>query len=674
MGGCEWFLGVYAKGFFSDHLYVYFGVSNPESMEPGWKMRASYYVVLLNQSGKELCRTSEACNLFCPEVSNWCFSKTLPLSKLQEKGFLENNKLTIEVYIKVAEVVKSVSWIFVKHPDTAVHFLPKNKLVKKAHMNTLLCLIKTLRKPPLSLSETELSNAYSELTKLTEVGFKLDWLKSKLEKASLERKKSVSDGSQVQQLKEQVKNLELTVWDLKVELEKEKIVADKISAYDSRIKQISKYFVCFLLPRRTTKTLKSKQMGTQFRKALTLTVTNFSQKSSPINSPPFPSGGCNWYIKFYPKGSADDNYLSLFLSPDDPKSLGLNWKRRANFYFVLLNQSGKELHRTPEIGDQWFCDDSLSWGFPQTLPRKKLLDKIFLDNDRFNIEIYIKVIEVVEGYHMFPASFTNKLLRSSLEYPDKSEKETVDINGFKVLSSQVTSVKRIFEEHPDIAEDFRSKNQVVKTEYMSVLLRVIETMAKPPQSISETELSNVHSELTELTEVGFKVEWLKAKLEEVCVAFKKANADGCRIQQLEEHVKNLEQTVSDLKVEMDKEKAKSTAKVLSLEDTLSDLKTELGKEKAKNATATDKFLLLKDTYSDLKVELEKEKAKSTSAAAKVLSLKEALSDLKVELDDQKIVNSATTANVLSWEDDDDLFSHTNCLGIQQKTNAYKRIN
>ncbi|CAH8265701.1 unnamed protein product [Arabidopsis lyrata] len=656
--GCEWYLGVYPKGYCSDHLYVYFGVSNPEALQPGWKMRA------------------KACNLFCAEVSDPCFSKTLPLSTLEEEGFLENNKLTIEIYIKV----KSVSWIFVKHPDIAVGFRPKNKLVKKAYMNILLGLIETLRKPPLSLSETELRNAHSELTKLMEVSFKLDWLKTKLEEVSLERKKAVSDGSQVQQLKERVKNLELTVWDLKVELEKEKIIADKVSSFDfiGSNKSKSNSSVSSSLAQRNTKTLKkNKQMGTQFRKALTLTVTNFSQKSSPINSPPFPSGGCDWYIKVYPKGSVDDNYLSLFLSPDDPKSLGLNWKRRANFYFVLLNQSGKELHRTPEIGDQVFCDDSLSWGFPQTLPRKKLLDKIFLDNDRFNIEIYIKVIEVVEGYHMFPASFTNKLLRSCLEYPDKSEKETVDVNGFHVLSSQVTSVKQIFEEHPDIAEDFRSKNQVVKTEYMNVLLRVIQTMAKPPQSISETELSNVHSELTELMEVGFKVEWLKTKLEEVSVELKKANADGCRIQQLEEHVKNLELTVSDLKAELDKEKAKSTsdtAKFLSLEDTLSDLKTELGKEKAKNASATDKFLLLKETYCDLKVELDKEKAKSTRAAAKVLSLKETLSDLKVELD-QKIENSATsTANVLSWEDDDDLFSHTNCLGIQQKTNAYKRIN
>ncbi|XP_023640423.1 MATH domain and coiled-coil domain-containing protein At2g42465 [Capsella rubella] len=416
-------------------------------------------------------------------------------------------------------------------------------------------------------------------------------------------------------------------------------------------------------------------MGTHFRKALTLTVTNFSQKTCPINSPPFPSGGCDWILKVYPKGNGDDNYLSLFLSPDDPKSLGLNWKRKANFYFVLLNQSGRELHRTPEIGDQWFCADALSWGFPQTLPRRKLVDKIFMENDRFSIEIYIKVSEVVEGYHMFPASFTNKLLRSCLEYPDKTDKETVDVNGFQVLSSQVTSVRKVFEDHPDIAVDIRSKNQVVKTEYMNVLLRVMETMGKPSENMSETELSNAHSELTELTEVGFKVEWLKTKLEEVTVEWKKANADGGRIQQLEEHVKNLELTVSDLKAELEKEKAKSTsdaATVLSLQDTLSDIKIELDKEKAKTVTATDKFLLLKETYSDLKLELDKEKTKSCSAAATVLSLKEALSDLKVELD-QKTGNS--TSNVIAWEhdDDDDLFSHTNCLGIQQKTNVYKRL-
>lgn len=86
-----------------------------------------------------------------------------------------------------------------------------------------------------------------------------------------------------------------------------------------------------------------------------------------------------------------------------------------------------------------FCADSLNLGFQKTLPIKKTLEKSFLENDRVTIELYIKVVEVVDGYHMFPASYiTNKFLRSCLEYSDKSENETVEVNGFHVLSSQVS--------------------------------------------------------------------------------------------------------------------------------------------------------------------------------------------------------------------------------------------
>ena len=42
------------------------------------------------------------CDFFCAEVPNWGCQKTLPLTEL---GFLEKNKLTVEVYIKVVEVV-----------------------------------------------------------------------------------------------------------------------------------------------------------------------------------------------------------------------------------------------------------------------------------------------------------------------------------------------------------------------------------------------------------------------------------------------------------------------------------------------------------------------------------------------------------------------------------------
>ena len=104
-------------------------------------------------------------------------------------------------------------------------------------MNLLLGLVEALRKSPQSFSVTELSNAESELAELKEAGFKLDWLDSRLEEISLERKKLVSDGPWVKKLEEQIKSVELTLSDLKVELEKERIKSIIVSPFSS-IKKI----------------------------------------------------------------------------------------------------------------------------------------------------------------------------------------------------------------------------------------------------------------------------------------------------------------------------------------------------------------------------------------------------------------------------------------------------
>lgn len=120
--------------------------------------------------------------------------------------------------------------ISVHHPNCAVDVIPKNKGVKAAYMNLLLGLAGTLRKSPQSLS----INAQSELTELREAGFNLDWLNSKLEEVSLERKKTMSVGSRVQQLEGRIKNVELTLSDLKVELDKvdkESIKSAKVSSF-----------------------------------------------------------------------------------------------------------------------------------------------------------------------------------------------------------------------------------------------------------------------------------------------------------------------------------------------------------------------------------------------------------------------------------------------------------
>lgn len=78
---------------------------------------------------------------------------------------------------------------------------------------------------------TELNNAQSELTVLKEAGFNLDWLNSRLQEVSLERNKTMSDGSRVQQLEGRMKNVELTLSDLKDELDTERIKsAAKVSS------------------------------------------------------------------------------------------------------------------------------------------------------------------------------------------------------------------------------------------------------------------------------------------------------------------------------------------------------------------------------------------------------------------------------------------------------------
>lgn len=137
--------------------------------------------------------------------------------------------------------------ISLHHPDFAVDVIPKNQGVKTSHMNLLLGLLRTLEKSPQSFSVTELNNAQSELTELKEAGFSLDWLNSWLEEVSLERKKTMSGGSRVQLLEGRIKNMELTLSDLKVELDTERIKsAAKVSSFGLVNSFIKRFFLSCL--------------------------------------------------------------------------------------------------------------------------------------------------------------------------------------------------------------------------------------------------------------------------------------------------------------------------------------------------------------------------------------------------------------------------------------------
>ncbi|CAN6844722.1 unnamed protein product, partial [Brassica oleracea] len=306
-------------------------------------------------------------------------------------------------------------------------------------------------------------------------------LKSKSGGVSLEKKKvDDADGSRVQQLEENLKNLEEIVSDLKVKLDqgKEKNSCDG-----------------FLLVDEDELKIFSLQTITSYKEGSYESISYSPKPRSLMVS------SC-----VQPKGKLVDDHLSLFLDAVNPGSFLPGWRRRASYRFVLLNHSGKVRRRTTVVRCQVLDVKGPSWGFEKLCPLSKLQENGVLEKDRLIIEVYINMIEAVDG--------------ESGEVPEKHE--TVDMNGFKVLASQVTLVRKIFAEHPDIALGFKSKNQVLKTAYMNVLIGLINTLNKPSHNHSETELTKAESELSELEEVGFKLDWLKLKLEDVILERKKA--------------------------------------------------------------------------------------------------------------------------------------------------------
>ncbi|KAG2274064.1 hypothetical protein Bca52824_056619 [Brassica carinata] len=186
-------------------------------------------------------------------------------------------------------------------------------------------------------------------------------------------------------------------------------------------------------------------------------IDNFWEKVDVIRSPIFLSGGCEWFVVVFPKGrNVTDHYLSVYLGVANPQTLRLGWKRRASFFFILFNQSGKELGRSPELCSL-FCAYTKNIGRSKELPLKKL--KGSLENNKLIVKVEIKVHEVVDEGGV-------------------TGKEMVDIMGFRVLPSQ--------------------------TAYMNLLIGLVKTLNKPPHSLTDTELSNARTELMDLTRVGFK--------------------------------------------------------------------------------------------------------------------------------------------------------------------------
>ncbi|CAF1698828.1 BnaC03g13690D [Brassica napus] len=117
-----------------------------------------------------------------------------------------------------------VRWIFKTYPETALNVQCQNPEQRTYFMNVLLYTIRILvHKRP--LSDAELITTSKNLRYLTEAGFKVEWLWSKLEmkkhEAYLDRKKRDSCEARIVKLKLELKKLDGAMSGLKAELKNE---------------------------------------------------------------------------------------------------------------------------------------------------------------------------------------------------------------------------------------------------------------------------------------------------------------------------------------------------------------------------------------------------------------------------------------------------------------------
>ncbi|XP_019094353.1 PREDICTED: MATH domain and coiled-coil domain-containing protein At1g31390-like [Camelina sativa] len=164
------------------------------------------------------------------------------------------------------------------------------------------------------------------------------------------------------------------------------------------------------------------------------------------------------------------------------------------------------------------------------LPLTKLLDV----NGGFSVKGEVKIVAEVGVLEVVGKS--DVLEETSLL------NESIDVNGFQVLPSQVESVKSLFENHPDIASKFRLKCTHLRTAYLNSILNLTESLCQSPEELSNADLANAYSTLTCVTKAGFKLDWLEKKLKEVAEA---------RLQEIEEELVDMKQKCVDKEALLD---------------------------------------------------------------------------------------------------------------------------
>ncbi|ESQ30819.1 hypothetical protein EUTSA_v10012069mg, partial [Eutrema salsugineum] len=209
--------------------------------------------------------------------------------------------------------------------------------------------------------------------------------------------------------------------------------------------------------------------------------------------------------------------------------------------FTIVNRFSDKLSHLKESEQKWFDQKTPAWGWKEMITLTEVNDREgFLVNGELIIVVKVDVLEV-EG----------KFEESS------PVMETIDVNGFQVLPSQVTTEK--YNTFYYIASKFCPKNQFLKTTYMNVLLGLTQTMCQSPQEISMDDIADQYAALVYLTEARFQLGWLEKKLDKIKEMKEKEEACLTRLQEMEEQLQPLKQKCSALEAQIDKEKVELLA-------------------------------------------------------------------------------------------------------------------
>lgn len=329
-------------------------------------------------------------------------------------------------------------------------------------------------------------------------------------------------------------------------------------------------------------------------------------------SRPFAVAGCNWRLVTYPKGEGDtDGYLSVYLELVDPESLPSGWTRQVNFTLTVVSKRCGKSNKVLGGGQCCFNTEDTSWGHDKFISLTKLHSKGrgFLVKNKLTIVAELHVLPEGNVSIAAPLSLSSKdvtqadeiaedadlvddgaseeatseewvtdddgLFEEDVENDDVpssclddvggdmspldqsnafDDAETEFSNEFDFSPSQVESVRHIFRRHPDIAIGFRPRNGQIRRAYMNELLSLIDMLCQSPEKLSEDDLNDADDTLADLIDVGFRLDWLKTKLDEVAEKKKKEQSSRARLRTMEEQLRKLKMMCLDLETQLQMEK------------------------------------------------------------------------------------------------------------------------